>query len=86
MIRIGLVDLDTSHPKAFTKIVNAVPGVTVNPLWDGRDVWPEGYDVQFAQENSIPRVCKRPDDMLDLVDGVMIHSVNWDKHLEACTR
>ena len=30
MIRIGLVDLDTSHPKTFTKILNAMPGVKVN--------------------------------------------------------
>jgi hypothetical protein len=82
MIRIGLVDLDTSHPKAFTKILNAIPGVAVNALWDGGDVWPEGYDMQFAQENNIPHVCKRLDDMVDLVDAVMIHSVNWDKHLD----
>ncbi len=49
MIRIGLVDLDTSHPKTFTKILNAMPGVKVNALWDGRDVWPEGYDERFAR-------------------------------------
>lgn len=82
MIRIGLVDLDTSHPKTFTKILNAMPGVMVNALWDGRDVWPEGYDEQFAKENNIPHVCKRLDDMLEHVDAVMIHGVNWDKHLD----
>ena len=82
MIRIGLVDLDTSHPKAFTKILNGMPGVKVNALWDGRDVWPEGYDEQFARENDIPRVCKRLEDMIEHVDAVMIHSVNWDKHVD----
>jgi hypothetical protein len=82
MIRIGLVDLDTSHPKTFTKILNAMPGVKVNALWDGRDVWPEGYDDQFARENDIPHVCKRLEDMIEHVDAVMIHGVNWDKHLD----
>jgi len=82
MIRIGLVDLDTSHPKKFTKILNAFPGVTVNALWDGRDIWPEGYDEQFAKEHNIPHVCKRLVDMLELVDAAMIHGVNWDKHLD----
>ena len=82
MIRIGLVDLDTSHPKAFTKILNGMPGVKVNALWDGRDVWPEGYDDQFARENDIPHVCKKLEDMLEHVDAVMIHGVNWDKHVD----
>ena len=82
MIRIGLVDLDTSHPKSFTKILNAMPGVKVNALWDGRDVWPEGYDERFAKENDIPNVCKRLEDMIEHVDAAMIHGVNWDKHVD----
>ncbi|MGA3243959.1 MAG: Gfo/Idh/MocA family oxidoreductase [Bacteroidota bacterium] len=82
MTRIGLVDLDTSHPKSFTKILNAMPGVKVNALWDGRDVWPEGYDERFAKENDIPNVCKRLEDMIEHVDAVMIHGVNWDKHVD----
>lgn len=82
MIRIGLVDLDTSHPKTFTAILNTMPDVKVNALWDGRDVWPEGYDAQFAKENDVPNVCKRLEDMLEQVDAVMIHGANWDKHLD----
>jgi hypothetical protein len=82
MTRIGLVDLDTSHPKTFTKILNAMPGVKVNALWDGRDVWPEGYDERFAKENDIPHVCKRLEDMIEHVDAVMVHGVNWDKHVD----
>ncbi len=82
MIRMGLVDLDTSHPKAFTKIMNTMPGVKVNALWDGRDAWPEGYDERFAKENDIPNVCRRLEDMIEHVDAVMVHSVNWDKHVD----
>jgi predicted dehydrogenase len=82
MIRIGLVDLDTSHPKVFTKILNSMPDVKVMALWDGRDVWPEGYDERFARENDIPHVCKRLKDMLEHVDAAMIHGANWDKHVD----
>lgn len=82
MIRVGLVDLDTSHPKVFTRILSTLPDVKVNALWDGRDVWPEGYDEQFARENNIPFVCKKLEDMLEHVDSVMIHGANWDKHLD----
>jgi predicted dehydrogenase len=82
MIRIGLVDLDTSHPQAFTRILRTIPGVEVSALWDGHDVWPAGYDSTFARENSIPVVCSRLEEMPDHVDGAMIHGTNWDTHIE----
>jgi predicted dehydrogenase len=82
MIRIGLVDLDTSHPQAFTRIFRTIPGVEVSALWDGHDVWPEGHDATFARENGIPTVCSRLEEMPDHVDAVMIHGTNWDTHIE----
>jgi hypothetical protein len=82
MIRIGLVDLDTSHPQAFVRILRTVPGVEVAALWDGHDVWPVGYDRQFAAEQNIPLVCSRLEEMPDHVDAAMLHGVNWDAHLE----
>jgi hypothetical protein len=82
MIRIGLVDLDTSHPQAFTKILRTIPGVDVTALWDGHDVWPPGYDRRFAAENGIPCVCAALEDMPGRVDAAMIHGVNWEKHCE----
>jgi len=82
MIRIGLVDLDTSHPKAFTRILRTLPGVDVRALWDGHDVWPAGYDRNFAKENGIPVVCDRLEEMPEQVDAAMIHGTNWDTHCE----
>jgi predicted dehydrogenase len=82
MVRIGLVDLDTSHPQAFTKILRTLPGVEVTALWDGHDVWPGGYDRRFASENNIPLVCTALEEMPDHVDAAMIHGTNWDTHLE----
>lgn len=82
MIRIGLVDLDTSHPQAFTRILRTIPGVEVSALWDGHDVWPEGYDATFARENGIPTVCSRLEELPEHVDAVMIHGTNWDTHIE----
>jgi hypothetical protein len=82
MIRIGLVDLDTSHPQAFLKILRTIPGVEVNALWDGHDVWPAGYDATFARDNGITVVCSRLQEMPDHVDAAMIHGTNWDSHIE----
>ena len=82
MIRIGLVDLDTSHPQAFTRILRTIPGVEISALWDGHDVWPAGYESTFARENGIPVVCSRLEEMPDHVDAAMIHGTNWDTHIE----
>jgi predicted dehydrogenase len=82
MLRIGLVDLDTSHPQAFTNILRTFPGVEVHALWDGHDVWPEGHDRTFARENNIPVVCSRLEEMAEHVDAAMIHGTNWDTHIE----
>jgi hypothetical protein len=82
MIRIGLVDLDTSHPQAFTRILRTIHGVEVRALWDGHDVWPAGFDAQFARENDIAVVCSRLEEMPEHVDAAMIHGTNWDTHIE----
>jgi hypothetical protein len=82
MIRIGLVDLDTSHPQAFLRILRTIPGVEVSALWDGHDVWPAGYDTTFARENAIPVVCSRLEEMPEHVDAAMIHGTNWDSHID----
>lgn len=81
MIRIGLVDLDTSHPHAFTQILRTFPAVEVHAVWDGHDVWPEGYDRAFAREHGVPVVCDRLEEMPAHVDAAMIHGTNWDTHL-----
>ena len=82
MIRIGLVDLDTSHPAAFIRILRTIPGVEVSALWDGHDVWPPGYERTFAAEHHIPVVCSRLEELPDHVDAAMIHGTNWDTHID----
>ncbi|HTO93194.1 MAG TPA: Gfo/Idh/MocA family oxidoreductase [Bacteroidota bacterium] len=82
MKRIGLVDLDTSHPRAFAAILKTIPGVEVAALWDGHDVWPPGYDGKFAAENGIRRVCARLEEMPAQVDAAMILGTNWDAHID----
>ncbi len=81
-LRIGLVDLDTSHPHAFTTILRKMRGVDVTALWDGHDVWPAGYDRKFADEHHIPHVCRTLEEMPGLVDAAMIHGTDWDKHID----
>lgn len=80
-LRIGVVDLDTSHPAAWLPILREM-GQDVVGVFDGGTVWPEGYAAQFAERFSVLRVFRSPEEMADAVDLAIIHSVNWDLHLQ----
>lgn len=79
-MRIGLVDLDTSHPEAWIPIERDL-GHEIVGLWDGGDVHPPDYARRFASDNDIPCVYDRLEQMVDDVDCAIIHSCDWDTHV-----
>lgn len=80
-MRIGVVDLDTSHPKAWIPILREL-GHQVVGVWDGGSVHPKGYAETFAKENDIPRVFASPTEMAGEVDCAILHGCDWDTHVE----
>jgi hypothetical protein len=80
-LRIGIVDLDTSHPNNWVPIIKEL-GHQVVAVFDGGTVHEEGYASQFAQRHEIQVVCESLEEMVSLVDLAIIHSVNWDLHVE----
>ncbi len=78
---IGLVDLDTSHPGSWIPILQDM-GHQVVGVYDGGTVWPAGYADRFANEHAVPRVFHHLADMAQSVDVAIIHSCNWDLHLQ----
>jgi len=80
-MRIGLVDLDTSHPGSWLPHERDL-GHEVVGVWDGGGVHPAGYAEQFAVDNGISRVFPTLEAMAGEIDLVIIHSVNWDRHVE----
>jgi len=79
-MRIGIVDLDTSHPQNWVPIERAL-GHQVVGVWDGGSVHPTGYAAKFAQEHSIPRVYGALAEMAPEVDCAILHGCNWDTHI-----
>jgi len=94
MIRLGIVDFDSSHAVEFTKRLNH-QGIA-------QEQWVEGARVvmgcslpsaiteaarvdqfvrTFTQELGLPLVAK-PEDMIGKIDGVLIESVDGSVHLE----
>ncbi len=85
--KIGLVGLCTSHPGAWVPVIRELAAagaaeVEVVAAWDSGETRPAGFASQFCAENNIPRPLENLDKMVGLVDGVIVHTANWDRHLE----
>lgn len=80
-MKIGVVDLDTSHPQNWIPIEREL-GHEVVGLWDGGSVHPAGYAEKFAAEHKVPKVYASLEAMAAEVDCAIIHACNWDTHVE----
>lgn len=80
--RIGIVDLDSSHPLTFIQGMRDFGNFEISAVCDAGDVREQGYAAQFATDHAIPLVVDSPADMVSKVDAALILTVDWDKHLE----
>ncbi|SKC72729.1 Gfo/Idh/MocA family oxidoreductase [Krasilnikoviella flava] len=80
-MRIGVVDLDTSHPAAFHPLL-LERGHDVVAVVGGDDVATASYTAAYAAERGISRVAKDPADIVGDVDAAFVHSVDWNRHVE----
>lgn len=85
--KIGLVGLCTSHPECWVPVMRdltkeGLVDIEVVAAWDSGETRPEGFAKTFAKDFNIPYTPDTLEEMLPLVDGVIVHTTNWDKHLE----
>ena len=80
-MKIGFVDLDTSHPAAWVPLLRGM-GHEVAAVWDGGDVHPPGYARRFAEQYRIAKVHASLDAMAREVDCAMLTGCDWDRHVE----
>lgn len=80
-MKIGIVDLDTSHPQNWVPLERQL-GHEVVGVWDGGSVHPPEYVERFAEEHGIPRVFQSLDEMAAAVDCAVIHGCDWDTHVD----
>jgi hypothetical protein len=81
MIRVGAVNIETSHPKAFSEIMLAGGRAAYTALYhDGfRD---QDEVAAFMRMSGAQRRCATVGELADLVDVGFLHGVDWDRHLE----
>lgn len=80
-MRIGIVDVDTSHPQNWIPIERDL-GHEVVGLWDAGDVHPADYVRQFAAKHAVPTVYDELQQMVDEVDCAVLHGCDWKKHID----
>lgn len=85
--RIGLAGLCTSHPDSWIPIIReyAAAGLfdaEITAAWDSGETRPAGYAEEYCAKMNIPHAVKNMADLLPLTDGVIVHTANWDKHIE----
>ena len=80
MIRIGAVNIDTSHPKAFSAIFNAGNRAKYTAVYN--DGFRGDDEVEgFIQMTGAEKRCSAVEELARITDLGMIHGCNWDKHL-----
>ena len=85
--KLGLVGLCTSHPESWVPIIREMTeagtvDVEIVCAWDSGETRPAGFASEFCKEFNIPTVIENLEDMVNMVDGIILHTTNWDKHIE----
>lgn len=80
MIRVGAVNIDTSHPLGFAEAMEKdtrarYVGVYNDSFRDDREV------ERFIRRFGLEKRCASLDELADLCDIGFIHGCNWDDHL-----
>ena len=80
MLKFGAVTIDVSHPKTFSNVLlKGERGRYTAVFNDGF----RGEDEVNGFANTLGlKICKSIEELADEVDIGMIHSCNWDKHIE----
>lgn len=81
MIKIGVVNIDVSHPLAFSKILEQDDRARYTAIYN------EGFrgedEVEaFVKNHKLEKVCHSVEELAECVDVGFIQGCNWDKHLE----
>lgn len=87
--RLGIVGLCTSHPGNWIPAIRTLNEegfceIEITAIWDSGETRPKNYASEFAAQMQMSKdlIVDSLDTMLPRVDGVIIHTANWDRHLE----
>lgn len=80
MVSIGILGLDTSHAPMFADIIEEMPKVSLEAVWDDGTTRDDDYRIEFSNRYNAT-LCNGSKEVIDSADGVMVLDVNWDNHV-----
>ncbi|MFA6567375.1 MAG: Gfo/Idh/MocA family oxidoreductase [Victivallales bacterium] len=85
--KLGIVGLCTSHPENWVPVIrdmtdNKIVDVEIVAAWDSGETRPAGFAAGFCRKFNIPNAVEKYEDMVGMVDGIILHTTNWDRHIE----
>jgi predicted dehydrogenase len=81
MFKIGVVDLDTSHPISWFPKIKAYDDMEIVMVWDSGTVNPRSFLEEYAQKNNVA-IAETIEEMVPHVDAAIIHGADWDLHVD----
>lgn len=80
MIRIGAINIDTSHPLGFGEALEKIGGAKYVGVYN--DSFRGDDEVNgFIRRFKLEKRCSSLEELADMCDIGFIHSCNWDEHL-----
>jgi predicted dehydrogenase len=81
-VRVGIIGAENSHSRNFGRVFNIenrFPGVKAVAIWGETDAFAEFS----AKEGQIPKIVKRQEELLGLIDALIIDHRHAKYHVEA---
>jgi len=80
-LRIGLIELDTSHADGLAQAIAGIEGVELTAIINRGLVYGKERTQKFAADFKVKHVCDTLEQMVPLVDVAFSIGVNWDNHV-----
>ncbi|MBW7996884.1 MAG: hypothetical protein FVQ81_10035 [Candidatus Glassbacteria bacterium] len=80
-LRVGLLELDTSHADTFARAIAAVEGAELVAITNRGMVYGQERTDKFVADYKVKQVCDSPEQMVPLVDVAFSIAVNWESHV-----
>lgn len=81
MVRVGVINIDTSHPRAFSAIFNAGDKARYVAVYN--DGFRGDAEVEgFIKTAGLEKRCSSVEELAGMVDVGFIQGCDWDKHLD----
>jgi len=81
MIRLGVVNIDISHPRTFATLLQQENRARFVAIYN--DGFRTDEEVAaFIKDFSLEKRCETLEELAEMVDLVFIETCNWDRHLE----